>query len=74
MRRTNIVPVKFYMFLYLLLMCIISSVPLVMAVEIGDKAPGFDLPSTTGETISLNQFKGKKNVLIQFYTLDFNPV
>jgi peroxiredoxin len=55
-------------------MCIISSVPLVMAVEIGDKAPSFDLPSTTGEIISLNQFKGKKNVLIQFYTLDFNPV
>jgi hypothetical protein len=74
MRRTNIVPVKFYMFLCLLLMCVLSSVPLVMAVEIGDQAPSFDLPSTTGEIISLNQFKGKKNVLIQFYTLDFNPV
>jgi peroxiredoxin Q/BCP len=44
-----------------------------MALEVGDKAPDFELPSTTGETISLSQFKGKKHVLLQFYTLEFNP-
>jgi cytochrome oxidase Cu insertion factor (SCO1/SenC/PrrC family) len=43
------------------------------ALEVGDKAPDFELPSTTGEKISLSQFKGKKNVLLQFYTLEFNP-
>jgi hypothetical protein len=43
------------------------------ALEVGDKAPDFELPSTTGETISLSQFKGKKHVLLQFYTLEFNP-
>jgi cytochrome oxidase Cu insertion factor (SCO1/SenC/PrrC family) len=43
------------------------------ALEVGDKAPDFELPSTTGEKISLSQFKGKKHVLIQFYTLEFNP-
>jgi cytochrome oxidase Cu insertion factor (SCO1/SenC/PrrC family) len=44
-----------------------------MALEVGDKAPDFELPSTTGEKVSLSQFKGKKNVLLQFYTLEFNP-
>ena len=43
------------------------------ALEIGEKAPAFALSSTTDETISLNQYKGKKLVLIQFYSTDFNP-
>jgi peroxiredoxin Q/BCP len=37
------------------------------AVEVGEKAPDFRLPSTTGEKISLSQFQGKKLVLIEFY-------
>ena len=43
------------------------------ALEVGDRAPDFTLPSTTGEKISLSQFRGKKHVLIQFYSMDFNP-
>ena len=43
------------------------------ALEVGDQAPDFTLPSTTGEKISLSQFTGKKHVLIQFYTMDFQP-
>lgn len=46
---------------------------LAVALEVGDKAPDFTLPSTTGEQISLAQFHGTKHVLLQFYTLDFNP-
>jgi peroxiredoxin len=45
-----------------------------LALDVGDPAPDFTLPSTTGEKISLSQFKGKKHVLIQFYRVDFNPV
>jgi hypothetical protein len=30
------------------------------ALDVGDKAPDFTLPSTTGEPISLQQFRGKK--------------
>lgn len=41
------------------------------AVEVGKKAPGFTLPSTTGEKISLGQFQGKKLVLVEFYVADF---
>jgi len=44
-----------------------------MALEVGEQAPDFSLPSTTGEKISLSQFHGKKHVLIQFYSMDFNP-
>ncbi len=41
------------------------------ALEVGDKAPDFTLASTTGEKISLSQFRGKKLVLIEFYVADF---
>jgi peroxiredoxin len=43
------------------------------AVRVGDKAPDFKLPSTTGKDISLSDFRGKKNVLIEFYVADFGP-
>ena len=35
----------------------------VMALKVGDKAPDFTLPSTTGEKISLSQFQEKKPVV-----------
>ncbi len=44
------------------------------AVKVGDKAPDFTLKSTTGEKISLSQFRGKKLVLLEFYGADFSPV
>ena len=43
------------------------------AVEVGDQAPDFTLPSSKGDPISLRQFLGKKNVVIEFYVLDFTP-
>lgn len=43
------------------------------ALEVGDRAPDFTLPSTTGEKISLSQFRGKKLVLLEFYGADFAP-
>jgi AhpC/TSA family len=44
------------------------------ALEVGEKAPDFTLPSTMGEKISLSQFQGKQLVLIEFYGADFAPV
>ena len=43
------------------------------AVEVGDKAPDFNLPSTKGGNLKLSDFAGKKNVILQFYVLDFTP-
>lgn len=35
-------------------------------VALGTKAPDFTLPSTTGKSISLSDYRGKKNVLLYF--------
>jgi peroxiredoxin len=40
---------------------------------VGEPAPDFTLPSTTGEDISLSEFRGKKHVLLEFYGVDFAP-
>ena len=45
----------------------------VEAVDVGQPAPGFTLPSTTGSDISLSDFRGKKWVLLEFYGADFAP-
>ena len=44
------------------------------AIEIGERAPDFELPATTGGNIKLSQFLGKQAVLIEFYGADFAPV
>lgn len=44
------------------------------ALDAGEKAPDFTLPSTSGEKISLSQFRGKKLVLLEFYVHDFGPI
>jgi peroxiredoxin len=43
------------------------------AVEVGDKAPDFELISTKGGKFKLSEAAGKKNVVVQFYVLDFAP-
>lgn len=49
------------------------SVASAWAVEVGQPAPEFRLPSTTGNDISLKDFRGKKWVLLEFYGADFSP-
>jgi hypothetical protein len=43
------------------------------ALEVGEPAPEFKLPSTTGADISLSDFKGKRWVFLEFYGADFAP-
>ena len=43
------------------------------AVEVGEKAPDFELASTKGGTIKLADFSGKKEVVLLFYPMDFTP-
>ena len=45
-----------------------------MALQAGDPAPDFTLPSTIGEKVTLSDYRGKKNVVLLFYPLDFSPV
>lgn len=45
---------------------------LAQALEVGDKAPDFELESTAGGKLKLSSLKGK-NVLINVYVLDYSP-
>jgi peroxiredoxin Q/BCP len=39
--------------------------------EVGQEAPDFTMPATTGGPISLAQYRGEKNVVLAFYVLDW---
>ena len=42
-------------------------------ISVGDTAPAFALKDQFDRTISLDQFKGKRHVMLLFYPLDFTP-
>ncbi|HEX9690163.1 MAG TPA: redoxin domain-containing protein, partial [Thermoanaerobaculia bacterium] len=42
-------------------------------LQVGDMAPDFTLPSTVDDKVTLSDFRGKKNVVVLFYPLDFSP-
>jgi hypothetical protein len=60
--------------LSLLLLSVLGGTNGVTALDIGEPAPDFLLPSTMGDKVSLQQFRGKQLVLIEFYTNDFVPM
>jgi len=43
-------------------------------VKIGQKAPGFTLPAVAGEKVSLQDYVGKKNVVLSFVPAAWTPV
>jgi mycoredoxin-dependent peroxiredoxin len=55
----------------LLLVGVLAVTGISMAVEVGEQAPDFTLPSTQGGQISLSQFRGKKLVLLEFHVNDY---
>jgi peroxiredoxin len=56
-----------WLLLGMLLAGVLVGASAATALEVGEKAPDFTLPGTTGEKISLSQFRGKNLVLIEFY-------
>jgi peroxiredoxin len=42
------------------------SLPAAAAIKVGDQAPAFTLPATTGKQVSLADFQGKNVVLFGF--------
>jgi len=46
----------------------------VLKVKGGDRAPSFTLPAVSGGNVSLNQYQGKKNVVISFVPAAWTPV
>ena len=45
-----------------------------MAISVGSAAPDFTLKDQSQAEVKLSDFKGKKNVVIMFYPLDWSPV
>ena len=45
-----------------------------LKVKVGDPAPDFSLPSVAGETVTLSQYRGKKNVVISFVPAAWTPI
>ena len=39
----------------------------------GDRAPDFSLPATGGRTVKLDEFRGKKTIVLYFYPKDETP-
>lgn len=45
-------------------------------LEVGTQAPDFDLAAVTGDRrhrVRLSDYRGKKNVVLAFYPLDWTP-
>jgi cytochrome oxidase Cu insertion factor (SCO1/SenC/PrrC family) len=51
---------------------VFAAVGFANALQVGEKAPDFELDSSKGGKLKLSSLKGK-NVLINFYVLDFSP-
>lgn len=43
-------------------------------IEVGDEAPDFVLKDQDQKEVKLSDFRGKKNVVLAFYPLDWSPV
>ena len=60
--------------IFLTLAIVVMGIPFIVhALEVGDRAPLFEAPSTQG-TIRLADYQGKKHVVLAFYFADFTPV
>lgn len=55
------------------LLVLLTTASVASALDVGDKAPDFKLPSTNGVDIALSDFRGKKWVFLEFYAAAFVP-
>ncbi|NUR65542.1 MAG: peroxiredoxin, partial [Streptomyces sp.] len=45
-----------------------------MAIQVGEKAPDFELKDNHGRSVKLSDFRGSKNVVLLFYPFAFTGV
>ena len=48
-----------------------SAAPPTVTLKVGDLAPAFALTDTSGKPVKLEDYRGKKNVVLAFYVLAF---
>jgi peroxiredoxin len=63
---------RFFVRTVLAVALLFATSQLAQALQVGDKAPDFELDSTAGGKLKLSSLKGK-NVLINVYVLDYSP-
>ena len=63
---------RFFVPTVLVVALLFASSHLAQALEVGEKAPDFELDSTAGGKLKFSSLKGK-NVLINVYVLDYSP-
>ncbi len=63
---------RFFLSLLIAASFVLGTTRFAAALGVGDKAPDFELDSSKGGKLKLSSLKGK-NVLINFYVLDFSP-
>ncbi len=51
-----------------------SDIISVKELQPGERAPDFNLKNQDQVTVKLSDFRGKRNVILVFYPLDFTPV
>ena len=66
MKPVKVTSLSFFLFFLL------AVTRLAAGLDVGQKAPDFELESTKGGKLKLSSLAGK-NVLINFYVLDFSP-
>ncbi len=42
-------------------------------MKVGEKAPDFKLDASNGEQVSLEDYRGEKNIVLYFYPKDNTP-
>src|SRR5438876_6210927 len=50
-----------------------EEVMMAALLAVGSQAPDFRLPATTGDTVSLSHYRGKRNLILVFYVGDHTP-
>ena len=60
-----------FAFVILAALPLLAQAPPHTQLKVGDMAPEFTLPSTTGKSVTLSEFRGKKNVVLAFYPAAF---
>lgn len=53
---------------------VLPPVDSILKVKVGDPAPDFSLPTIDGGTVTLAQYRGKKNVVLSFVPAAWTPV
>ena len=46
---------------------------MAVLLAVGSQAPDFRLPATTGDTVALSHYRGKRNLILVFYVGDNTP-